>query len=227
MRRATLTLAIALIGGLLMASPASSAPSGDPPDTPRINFFTGAPDQFAAGEPFHVQHGWFPQKGQSPGDMHFYLFVDGEQVEPDTIGCFGGATPPCRGHLFDFSEGLAPGEHEFIAMWVAPCEVWNEYSNCVKDDAQMTHPDLVKRETIEFVDVPYLGSWIAFEENGPNYLNIHPDGGFDLLDPTAVVCGADPVAGGSHPGRGPWLGRVFVDGGIAGVCVLRRDLLST
>jgi hypothetical protein len=197
----TTLLVAALLFGLVGVTPATSAPSNDPPDSPRINFLAGSPDQFAAWQPFHVRHGWTPEKGAGPGDLHFYLFVDGEQIAPDLIGCLDGESPPCRTHVFEFPEGLEPGEHEFIATWMAPCEVWPQYSNCVKADAQMTHPDFVIQEMIEFLDVPYLGSWITHDGNSFNYLDIHPDGGFDVLDPEAVICGANIDEGGSYPAK--------------------------
>lgn len=197
MKRATTLLAAALLFGLVGVAPATSAPSNDLPDSPRINFVSGSPDRFAAWQPFHVRHGWAPEKGDSPGDLHFFLFVDGEQVAPDLIGCLDGQTPPCRTHVFEFPEGLEPGDHEFIAMWMAPCEVWSQYTSCVKDGAQMTHPDFVINQTIEFS--PFVGPWITHDGNSFNYLDIHPDGGFEVLDPEAVICGADINEGGSYP----------------------------
>lgn len=160
-RSARLFLIAAVVGlsGLLAGSVASGSQATiDRPDSERFSFFGGAPEQFQAGEPFHISHGWAVNKelGVPKNEYSFHLFVDGHQEPPDFIGCIDEPAPAgsteCRAFLYDFPDGLSEGTHEFVGVWIAPCGAFlPPWQSCVDPKAPMAHPDLVRSFTVEFV----------------------------------------------------------------------------
>ena len=158
-RRLLLVAVLAALVGMLAASTAIGADQViDSPDSPRFFFFGGVPEEYPAGAAFHVWHGWAIEPGKfgvPPSDYDFHLFVDGYQQVPE-IGCIDGeaADSPCRAFLYDFPDGLPPGTHELVGVWIAPCGAFvgsfNPWNSCVDQAEPMAHPNLIKTFEVTF-----------------------------------------------------------------------------
>lgn len=93
----------------------------------RINILSAEPDQYPAGEPFHIAHGWSeqPLKDAPPGQYDFQLFVDGEFVDQDYVEREVTITedgPVMRiVWVHNDPDGLDAGDHTFEGYWYLPC----------------------------------------------------------------------------------------------------------
>jgi F5/8 type C domain len=130
--RFTLPIALAAAGLLVLvvaAAPAAAAPAEPVGD--QISVLLPTPTTFAAGAPFHIQHGW-GSGGSEPatqaGIYGFGLDVDGAPRAADTVVRTAAAPPTTvydgplltRQWLFDFPGGMT-GTHTFTGHWIAPC----------------------------------------------------------------------------------------------------------
>lgn len=82
---------------------------------------------FPAGEPFHIAHGWAADPGQplKPSQFDFRLFMDGAAVHGPTEISWtrdeaSGEKLLTEIHIFNFREGLAAGEYQFLAIITQP-----------------------------------------------------------------------------------------------------------
>lgn len=95
----------------------------------RINVITQTPDQFTAGAPFHIEHGWTFTLSQDPmkglGLYHFELDVDGVRVDEDFSETWVETVDTKLIHLswvYNYPEGMT-GVHTFTGHWLGPCKV--------------------------------------------------------------------------------------------------------
>lgn len=204
-KRAGLLLVVIVLAGWIMSPAAQSevkAKDYPVPGYDTINLFGEEPNYhaFAPDRPFFIRHGWIAQPGFKAEDHNFTLFVDGDQREHDVINCDPFVPPQgatCRSFLFDFPDGLPVGEHEFVAMWSAPCEVWvaeGWYQSCVDPKTEMTHPDFVKRHNIVFgIDAYLSGFYEAADQNDGGTFHMALIGGdlFWANGSEHALCGPD------------------------------------
>jgi F5/8 type C domain len=122
--------ALALLGFLLFAAPASASP-GEPVGQ-RINVYLGTPTTFPADTPFHIEHGWGLAATGHPeenGIFAFSLDVDGIPRPADFVlrstelAQVTGYEYPAlnRTWVFNFPDGMT-GTHTFTGHWIAPCD---------------------------------------------------------------------------------------------------------
>lgn len=120
-----LYLLLIVLCALLVAVPASAAKPemlGE-----QINIFTHTPDEYPAGEPFHIVHGWegLPLGEIQPGKFDFKLYVDGEFVNEDFVE--REVSQSDEGPLLlmlwvhNFPGGLETGSHTFDGYWYSSC----------------------------------------------------------------------------------------------------------
>ena len=114
------TVVFVLIVALLITAPvlAKAERVGD-----RISLF-GGDTVFAAGEPFHIVHGWTfspPDDRPQGGHFEFTLEVDGQFVEAS----FSDRTKEngliARLWIFNFPDGMT-GTHTFTGHWFSSCK---------------------------------------------------------------------------------------------------------
>ena len=126
MKRKTLLVTILLMLALLVIAFPATANNlitvGD-----RIDLFSGHPDEFEAGAPFHIHHGWM---GMRPWDTPipvglcgFELEIDGIYRKPDYIwtGYNKEYDLIPRVSVYNFPDGMT-GTHTFTGHWILPCE---------------------------------------------------------------------------------------------------------
>jgi len=83
--------------------------------------------------PFHVIHGHNPLPGEhnAIGKMDFVLEIDGvEQTGQQVTWKDGDVLFHTK--LFNYPEGLEPGEYVFTGTWYEPCYLFND--DCEKDN---------------------------------------------------------------------------------------------
>lgn len=122
MKKRLLTLALVCLA-LTLAGTASAAkpePVGD-----RLSIFDSGSQEWPAGTPFHIMHGWQidPSDGYPISRFWFEMEIDGDAAEPDYIErvYVRGEDEPLRQRsVFNFPEGMT-GYHEFNGHWFAPC----------------------------------------------------------------------------------------------------------
>ena len=140
-KRMSLLFALALTVSVI-AVPLSAGAAGDPP-VPRlgdqINLLFGTPATFAAGEPFHVTHG-FGVGGADPSiseisKYDFDLFVDGKQMHGAKTLVLDGTEWEVIRWVINFRHGLEAGPHVIKGVWTAPDE-----------------PEFVREHTIDFTE---------------------------------------------------------------------------
>jgi hypothetical protein len=125
MKRKTLLVTILLMLALLVI--AFPATANNPKTVgEQINLFYG-PDEFPAGAPFHIQHGWFgmrPWDDPTPvGIYGFELEIDGIYRKPDYIWTGYNAEYDLipRVSVYNFPDGMN-GIHTFTGYWIATCK---------------------------------------------------------------------------------------------------------
>ncbi|MGI9585184.1 MAG: hypothetical protein ACR2N7_06290, partial [Acidimicrobiia bacterium] len=121
-----LVLLLAVIPGQAIAKQSVELPDYEDrlsmwPDAPEVQYME-------IDTPFYAIHSWGDVTDKYPRNRYtIRLFMDGAELAPTFVGCVEGIGEPaprthCRDHLWDFSDGIAePGEHELVAMWMAPC----------------------------------------------------------------------------------------------------------
>jgi hypothetical protein len=129
MKRKLIFVTILLMAVVLaMAIPVSAAqkvPIGD-------RIFVNAGDQnFQAGAPFHIMHGWTFGSGPGEGMRGLYGFeleIDGAYQEPDFTLHVRYPDYDLLGiqWVFNFPEGMT-GTHTFTGHWIAPCKPFEEW----------------------------------------------------------------------------------------------------
>jgi len=128
-----LLLSLALYTGVALAD--KPVPVGE-----RIILY-GDPITFPAGEPFHIQHGFFlgnymnERVGNSRGLSVMILEVDGVEVPPSYVTTDWGAAPkdpenPGKGGVklftFNFPDGMS-GTHTFVRRYFFTCQsFWDQ-----------------------------------------------------------------------------------------------------
>jgi hypothetical protein len=123
--------ALALVALFLFVAPANASPVQ--PVGQRINVFSGSPQTFPAGAPFHINHGWALGVTAHPeenGLFGFSLAVDGVQRDADGVLRSTDPAPVTsydypelnRSWVFDFPDGMT-GTHTFTGSWTAPCDI--------------------------------------------------------------------------------------------------------
>ena len=122
MRKSIFVLAVVL---LLVAAVPVAAGKGNDPVGEQISVFPGAegPDEYPAGDPFHIRHGWAaqdPSTDSSIGHFVFELEVDGEYVRHDHLLVTVEDGLITRVFLFNFPDGMT-GQHTFTGHWLMPC----------------------------------------------------------------------------------------------------------
>ncbi|MFC1997055.1 hypothetical protein ACFLXI_05540 [Chloroflexota bacterium] len=147
-----LGLALLLISSPVYAS--SKTPVGDP-----ISVYGSSPNEFAAGDPFHIKHGWAEESVENgpPGKYGFELYMDGERVSEDFVmRTFYPQTDPVTFDLVwvhNFPDGMI-GTHTFTGHWYAPCEYAVEIGSypgpCPQPNASVL--SLERSLTVEFVE---------------------------------------------------------------------------
>ena len=120
-----LALALVLMSGWLLPASAHSPriPVGDQLVLTGCFFGPQDPDVPAAGEPFHVKHGWLLDLGgssRSLGWSDFRLLVDGVE-QPSllivTMDESEDSLRVSRAFLTNFPDGLPSGTYEFTGVW--------------------------------------------------------------------------------------------------------------
>lgn len=111
-----------LVASALPVAAGKPAPMGD-----QIDLINGVPTAFDAGEPFHIQHGWFfPREEASSlvprGRFGFALTVDGTARPADFRTVTGGPVGTKRMWVHNFPAGLPAGDHSFDGWWLTPCQ---------------------------------------------------------------------------------------------------------
>ena len=100
---------------------------------------TGTQVDILAGEdvevsgPFHVIHGHYALPGEhnAIGKMDFVLEIDGvEQTGQQVTWKDGDALFHTK--LFNYPDGLEPGEYVFTGIWYEPCYLFND--DCEKEN---------------------------------------------------------------------------------------------
>lgn len=118
-------LFIIVLVALLLATPALARerePTGN-----RINILESGTQDYLAGTPFYIAHGWLEVPPHAvPGQVRFELELDGVIVKPTyverttVVGEDGPLFYPTW--FFNFPEGL-DGQHTFEGHWIGPCFV--------------------------------------------------------------------------------------------------------
>lgn len=120
LRWALLTIAVLLpLAGTVCAT--KPEPIGDP-----LSIFESGYQEFPAGSPFHIKHGFSidPSEGYPISKFWFELEIDGQLIEPDYIDRFyvpGDDDPLYQRSVYNFPDGMT-GTHGFSGHWFAPCQ---------------------------------------------------------------------------------------------------------
>lgn len=124
MKKQSLFVTVLVLVALLVIVTPVAADARDPVGG-RINLFLGPTQEFPAGEPFYIQHGWVqPPTDGAIGLFDFRLDVDGVFVQEDFkkfSAVSGDPNMLWRLWLYNFPEGLT-GTHTFTGHWYAPCQ---------------------------------------------------------------------------------------------------------
>lgn len=116
----TILMLVALLATVTPVAADARGPVGD-----RINLFLGPSQEFPAGEPFYIQHGWIqPSTDDAIGVFDFKLDVDGVFVQEDFKKFSAVSGDPdmlYRLWLYNFPQGMT-GTHAFTGHWLAPCQ---------------------------------------------------------------------------------------------------------
>lgn len=122
-RRITVLLTVLLLAlSLVAVLPVSAA---EAPVGTQVNVLFGFPTEIAAGEPFHVVHGWYntPSESHAIGAWGFRLDIDG--VDQGAGSLINTPDPEsdvlARQWLYNYDDGLAAGEYVFTGHWFYPC----------------------------------------------------------------------------------------------------------
>jgi hypothetical protein len=95
----------------------------------KIDIMMGAPTEFAANTPFHIDQGW---QAWSPDDTpigiyDFQLDIDGVLQEEDFVARFVDTSEITITHnidwVFNFPDGLPAETYTFTGHWFAPCRI--------------------------------------------------------------------------------------------------------
>jgi hypothetical protein len=125
MKKITFTLLLVTLA-LAVAVPVfakSTVPVG-----PRVNVMLG--EDVEVSGPFHVFHGYriSPSDEHALGQNHFVLEVDGvEQSGQKVVFHLDGY--PIHTELFNYPDGLEPGQYTFTGRWISPV-CWNKAEQC-------------------------------------------------------------------------------------------------
>jgi hypothetical protein len=146
---------LVLLAMLVMALPAAA--QWKEPVGGRIDILAGEPDQYPAGEPFHIQHGNKMVPGDPPpGRFDFKLEVDGVLQQEDYVDHWVDLNDPeplVRIWVFNFPEGMT-GTRTFTGHWYISCR-WAVNNGWYTGDCRTPHAlveILSQPLTVEFVE---------------------------------------------------------------------------
>jgi hypothetical protein len=149
MKRKILYLIITL---LLLALAVPAAAKNTDPVGERIMLYAWALDEFTAGEPVHIQHGWIvvPETEHPVGKWDFVLEINGVPQQCTLIsGVYDSSVPLLnRQRLCTYPEGMPAGMYTLTGYWLAPCTYAAEYlgyaGTCPKPQEKVTVFSLTK-----------------------------------------------------------------------------------
>ena len=100
------------------------AKSGEPVGT-WVNILAG--EDVVVSGPFHVRHGHYLSPGEhgAIGKVDFVLEIDGVEQTGQQVTWYDG-DGLFHTKLFNYPEGLEPGEYVFTGTWYEPCYLYND-----------------------------------------------------------------------------------------------------
>ena len=124
MNKRSLVTTLLLVAALLSFAVPAAAEDNGPVGT-RIGFYGGSWQEFPAGAPFNIRHGWVQTSYDGAiGIFDFKLEVDGVIRNVDyRMFSEEGSDPEILTRLFvyNFPNGMT-GVHTFTGHWYAPCQ---------------------------------------------------------------------------------------------------------
>ncbi len=131
MKKHPLIVTVLLIVALLSLVIPSPVSAGGEPIGERIYVWSDGSQEFQAGAPFYIMHGWVDTSDiEAMGVFDFELDVDGVPVKEGFKQFYVESGDPdilFRYWVYTFPDGLT-GTHTFTGHWYAPCQYAAEYT---------------------------------------------------------------------------------------------------